>query len=82
MWPAMSQLCTTTDFVSTCGCSAPRPPAPPPPQNPTMYYDITRGGSPTAQGIVPPNASLPATIFESNGAGPGYVWNPKTGTWN
>jgi hypothetical protein len=77
----MSQLVTTPDFVSTCACSAPPPASATPPQNPILYYNVALG-SPAAQGIIPPNPGIPATIFEIAGAGPGYVWNPTKGVWN
>lgn len=72
----MSQIVVTPDF-SSCGCQVSVTVV----QNPIMYYNIL-SGSPTAQGIVPPNAGLPAIIFELSGNGPGYVWNPTNIRWN
>jgi len=50
------------------------------PANPIMYYDVTLG-DPASQGIVPPYPSMRAVIFEDNGAGAGYVWNPSSQSW-
>ena len=74
----MSQVAVVPDF-SNCGCTVSV--AVTVTQNPVMYYNGTKG-SPTSQGIIPPNAGLPAIIFEQNGSGPGYVFNPATATWN
>ncbi len=72
----MSQLVTTPRFDSCCpGNATDNMNA-----NPTLYYDVTLG-TPTDQGLTPPNAGLPCLMIEISGAGPNYIWDILTGAW-
>lgn len=46
-----------------------------------MYYDITDGGDPNAQSLAPDDTALAATIYEVNGAGPQFGWDPDSQSW-
>lgn len=48
--------------------------------NPPMTYNATLG-TPEAQNILPPYTNLPAVIYDLNGVGDSFGWNPSTAQW-